>query len=78
MGSHLALCINPIVRHNRRAQVKIRFYYFSKIRRFRMTGLAEGSSFLLLLFETIRMKSLMGMPKLVTCVGAIHGLLFLL
>ncbi len=43
-----------------------------------MTALAEGSSFLLLLFVAMPMKYLMGMPKVVTVVGAIHGVLFLL
>lgn len=42
-----------------------------------MTALAEGSSFLLLLFVAMPMKYLMGMPKVVTVVGAIHGILFL-
>ena len=50
----------------------------SQIRRFRMTALAEGSSFLLLLFMAMPMKYLMGMPRVVTVVGAIHGILFLL
>ena len=50
----------------------------SQIRGFRMTALAEGSSFLLLLFVAMPMKYLMGMPKVVTVVGAIHGILFLL
>jgi len=49
----------------------------SQIRRFRMTALAEGSSFLLLLFVAMPMKYLMGMPRVVTVVGAIHGILFL-
>ncbi|MGB4066391.1 MAG: DUF3817 domain-containing protein [Nitrospira sp.] len=49
----------------------------SEIRRFRMTALAEGSSFLLLLFVAMPMKYLMGMPRVVTVVGAIHGILFL-
>lgn len=48
-----------------------------QIGRFRMTALAEGSSFLLLLFVAMPMKYLMGMPKVVTVVGAIHGILFL-
>ncbi|MFZ1805457.1 MAG: DUF3817 domain-containing protein [Nitrospira sp.] len=48
-----------------------------QIRRFRMTALAEGSSFLLLLFVAMPMKYLMGMPRVVTVVGAIHGILFL-
>ncbi len=42
-----------------------------------MIALAEGSSFLLLLFVAMPMKYLMGMPKVVTVVGAIHGILFL-
>jgi integral membrane protein len=50
----------------------------SQIRRFRMTALAEGSSFLLLLFVAMPMKYLMRMPSVVTVVGAIHGILFLL
>ena len=49
----------------------------SQIGKFRMTALAEGSSFLVLLFVAMPMKYLMGMPKVVTVVGAIHGLLFL-
>ncbi|NJL15972.1 MAG: DUF3817 domain-containing protein [Nitrospira sp.] len=49
-----------------------------QIRRFRMTAVAEGSSFLLLLFVAMPMKYLMGLPKVVTVVGAIHGILFLL
>lgn len=50
----------------------------SQIRTFRATALAEGSSFLLLLFVAMPMKYLIGMPKVVTVVGAIHGILFLL
>ena len=50
----------------------------NQIRAFRMTALAEGSSFLLLLFVAMPMKYLMGMPRVVTVVGAIHGVLFLL
>ena len=42
-----------------------------------MTALAEGSSFLVLLFIAMPMKYLMGMPRVVTVVGAIHGVLFL-
>ncbi len=42
-----------------------------------MTALAEGSSFLLLLFVAMPMKYVMGMPGVVTVVGAIHGILFL-
>ena len=50
----------------------------NQIRRFRMTALAEGSSFLVLLGIAMPMKYAMGMPKVVTVVGAIHGILFLL
>ncbi len=50
----------------------------SEIQRFRMTALAEGSSFLILLCIAMPMKYLMGMPRVVTVVGAIHGILFLL
>lgn len=49
----------------------------NQIRRFRMTALAEGSSFLVLLFIAMPMKYLMGMPRVVTIAGAIHGILFL-
>lgn len=49
----------------------------NQIQRFRMTALAEGNSFLLLLFVAMPMKYLMGMPRVVTVVGAIHGILFL-
>ncbi|NGZ11376.1 MAG: hypothetical protein CV088_18735 [Nitrospira sp. LK70] len=40
-----------------------------QIRRFRMTALAEGSSFLPLRFVAMPMKYWMGMPKVVTVVG---------
>ncbi len=50
----------------------------SPIKRFRMTALAEGSSFLVLLCIAMPMKYVMGMPRVVTVVGAIHGILFLL
>lgn len=50
----------------------------SPIRRFRLTALAEGSSFLVLLCIAMPMKYVMGMPRVVTVVGAIHGILFLL
>jgi integral membrane protein len=43
-----------------------------------MTAVAEGSSFLVLLCIAMPMKYLMGMPRVVTVVGAIHGILFLL
>ncbi|MDH4303765.1 MAG: DUF3817 domain-containing protein, partial [Nitrospira sp.] len=49
----------------------------SPIGKFRVTALAEGSSFLLLLFIAMPMKYFMGMPLAVRVVGLIHGLLFL-
>ena len=48
------------------------------IRAFRMIALAEGMSFLILLFIAMPMKYMMGMPLAVRVVGLIHGLLFLL
>lgn len=42
-----------------------------------MTALAEGSSFLLLLFVAMPMKYFMGMQLAVRVVGSIHGLLFM-
>ncbi|THJ21577.1 MAG: DUF3817 domain-containing protein [Nitrospira sp. CG24E] len=50
----------------------------SQIRAFRMTGLAEGVSFLTLLSIAMPMKYFMGIPEVVRVVGAIHGGLFLL
>jgi len=50
----------------------------SQIRVFRMIGLAEGSSFLTLLFIAMPMKYFMGMPEVVRVVGSIHGALFVL
>jgi integral membrane protein len=43
-----------------------------------MIALAEGTSFLILLFIAMPMKYFMGMPLAVRIVGSIHGLLFLL
>ena len=50
----------------------------SQIRAFRMTALAEGVSFLTLLFVAMPMKYFMGMPEVVRVVGSIHGALFVL
>jgi integral membrane protein len=50
----------------------------SQIRAFRMIALAEGISFLTLLFIAMPMKYLMGMPEIVRVVGSIHGGLFVL
>ena len=43
-----------------------------------MIGLAEGSSFLTLLFVAMPMKYFIGMPEVVRAVGSIHGVLFVL
>lgn len=43
-----------------------------------MVALAEGTSFIILLFIAMPMKYLMAMPLAVRIVGAIHGILFLL
>ena len=43
-----------------------------------MIALAEGVSFLTLLFMAMPMKYFMGMPEVVRVVGSIHGLLFVL
>jgi len=50
----------------------------SQIRVFRMIALAEGSSFLTLLFIAMPMKYFMGIPEAVRVVGSIHGALFVL
>jgi integral membrane protein len=50
----------------------------SHIRVFRMIALAEGISFLTLLFIAMPMKYFMGMPEVVRVVGSIHGGLFVL
>ena len=50
----------------------------NQIRTFRMTALAEGVSFLILLCIAMPMKYFMGMPEVVRVVGSIHGVLFLL
>jgi integral membrane protein len=50
----------------------------SQVRVFRMIALAEGVSFLTLLFIAMPMKYFMGMPEVVRVVGSIHGVLFLL
>ncbi|MCG3773810.1 MAG: hypothetical protein JW395_0624 [Nitrospira sp.] len=50
----------------------------SQVRMFRMIALAEGTSFLTLLFVAMPMKYFMGMPEVVRVVGSIHGGLFVL
>lgn len=48
------------------------------IRAFRTIALAEGTSFVILLFIAMPLKYLMGLPLAVRIVGSIHGILFLL
>lgn len=43
---------------------------------FRKIGLAEGVSFLVLLFIAMPLKYFAGMPMAVTIAGSVHGLLF--
>jgi integral membrane protein len=50
----------------------------NQIRVFRKIALAEGVSFLILLFVAMPMKYFMGMPEVVRVVGSIHGVLFIL
>ena len=50
----------------------------SQIRVFRLIALAEGISFLTLLFIAMPMKYFMGLPEVVRVVGSIHGGLFVL
>lgn len=52
--------------------------YRDPIRSFRLIALAEGWSFLLLLFIAMPLKYLAGMPLAVRIVGSIHGGLFVL
>ena len=50
----------------------------SAIGRLRMAGIAEGISFVTLLFIAMPLKYLAGDPRLVLYVGWVHGLLFML
>ncbi len=44
---------------------------------FRIVGLLEGLSYLILLFVGVPMKHLYGQPEIVKAVGMPHGLLFI-
>lgn len=46
-------------------------------RRFRHIAVAEGISFIVLLFIAMPMKYFAGMPMAVTIIGALHGILFI-
>ncbi|MGN6532418.1 MAG: DUF3817 domain-containing protein [Ginsengibacter sp.] len=48
------------------------------IGRLRMTGIAEGISYLVLLFIAMPIKYMAGNPEVVLYVGWVHGLLFML
>jgi integral membrane protein len=50
----------------------------TKLEQFRLVALAEGISFLLLLFIAMPLKYMAGIPLAVRIVGMIHGLLFVL
>lgn len=49
----------------------------SIIRRFRTVAIAEGISFLILLFVAMPLKYLFGLPMAVKVVGWAHGVLFI-
>jgi integral membrane protein len=46
-------------------------------RRFRHVAVAEGISFIVLLFIAMPLKYFAGMPIAVTIIGALHGILFM-
>lgn len=50
----------------------------SAIGRLRMAGIAEGISFVTLLFIAMPLKYIAGDPRMVIYVGWVHGLLFML
>lgn len=50
----------------------------TSIGRFRLIGLTEGASFLLLLLVAMPLKYMAGFPQPVKIMGWIHGLLFIL
>ncbi|GAB3032742.1 DUF3817 domain-containing protein [Spirosoma pulveris] len=53
--------------------------FFNSLKtRLRVIGLAEGVSYLLLLFIAVPLKRLGGFPEAVQILGPIHGLLFIL
>jgi integral membrane protein len=52
--------------------------YTTDIRRLRMAGIAEGISFILLLFIAMPLKYFAGNPVIVWYIGWVHGLLFML
>jgi integral membrane protein len=55
-----------------------KFYTYNMIKFFRIVGLLEGLSYILLLFVGVPMKYIMGNPTGVKALGMPHGLLFVL
>ncbi|MGS2779451.1 DUF3817 domain-containing protein [Robertmurraya sp. GLU-23] len=50
----------------------------SPIAKFRLMGLLEGVSLLVLIFIAMPLKYFAGFPEVVTLVGSIHGMLFVM
>ncbi|WHY00354.1 DUF3817 domain-containing protein [Neobacillus sp. DY30] len=50
----------------------------SAIGRFRLMGFIEGLSLLILLFIAMPLKYFAGLPEVVTVVGSLHGLFFIM
>ena len=53
-------------------------FFNTAISRLRMAGIAEGISYLILLFIAMPIKYIVGNPEAVWYVGSVHGLLFML
>lgn len=53
-------------------------FFNTAISRLRMAGIAEGISYLILLFIAMPIKYMVGNPEAVWYVGWVHGLLFML
>jgi integral membrane protein len=66
------LAMSSSVRHEDRDMVS------TVIRQLRIVGLIEGVSFLVLLGIAMPLKYLAGMPRAVSVVGMVHGVLFIL
>lgn len=52
--------------------------FTSPIAKFRFMGLLEGLSLLILIFIAMPLKYFAGFPEVVTFVGSIHGMLFVM
>ncbi len=53
-------------------------YYNSSIGRLRLLAIMEGVSLLLLVFVSVPLKHIFGIPLLSSVLGPVHGILFLL